>query len=155
MIVLYISTVSIKGKKQFPKYVSGFRNSLYFEELTILKKMLAKIKKDIDWETIGELDILLYAIEVPKLKELLEEYLEKELDLRKEPLKKYDITLQVNSSVKGYFNMRNEADKLVESFYRFWQLVVFTIEKERPLYITEIDLDDVANNYTYNTDLDS
>ncbi len=153
MIAVYITTVNIKNIKQFPTYMIGFSND-YQNNLDLLKKMVAEIKI-FDWNNITGTDIFLSLQEVLVLKGIVEEYLFKEFAKRTTHFMRYDRALKIGEDTIAYFNMRDEKDKFVVGFYSFWQMIIFAIEKERPFYITEIDVDYLMSNYTYNPELDS
>jgi hypothetical protein len=132
------------------KYGIPYNNSISFSsnlklELETLCKMLLNLFSQEDIDKIGEERIIL-TIEPEKvgffIESILMPYLEKEMASRKTIPKRHWTILKVSDDIWGYFNLRENDDALVSTFYSIYKIAKIAIEKNRLLYIYSLPYDE-------------
>jgi hypothetical protein len=143
MMITITSTDIIKLGEPYNN-ITGFSNS-YVNKLEKLKEFLVTIFNKEDIDKIGKERIIL-TIEPERIGFFIESvlipYLEKEMTFRKTIPKRHWTILRISDDIWGYFNLRDNDDALVNTFYSIYKIAKIAIDKNRLLYIYSLPYDE-------------
>ena len=114
-------------------------------DLNLLKEHLMSVFSKEDIVNIGKERVVL-TLDSTKIAILTDivliHYLEKEMKFRKIEPKKHWTILKINDKTWGYFNLRNEDDALVHTFYSVYLIAQLAVKENRILYISSLPYDE-------------